>query len=66
MFIELLSEPAVIGAIIGAFVGAVASAAFAIITEKRKFSKQKRAHMHLYDLKFLILLNYLKNLEITI
>lgn len=42
MFIELLSEPAVIGAIIGAFVGAVASAAFAIITEKRKFSKQKK------------------------
>lgn len=42
MFIELLSEPTVIGAIIGAFVGAVASATFAIITEWWKFSKRKK------------------------
>ena len=38
---ELFSNPTVIGAIIGALVGAIASATFAIITDWKKFTKQK-------------------------
>ena len=42
MCVEIFNNPAVIGAIIGAIVGAIASAVFAIITEWKKFSKQKK------------------------
>ena len=66
MAIEILYNPTIIGAIIGAIVGAIASAVFAIITEWKKFSKEKKAPKHLYSLKFLILLNYLSNLGMSI
>lgn len=47
MFIEILSNLTVVGAIIGAIVGAVASASFAIITSQYKFNKQKKGALSL-------------------
>lgn len=47
MSIEILYNPAVIGAIIGAIVGAVASASFAIITSQYKFNKRKKGALAL-------------------
>ncbi len=41
MYIELLTNPTIIGSIIGAFVGAISSATFAIIISKYKFDKRK-------------------------
>ena len=42
MYIELLTNPTVIGAIIGAIVGAIASAIFALVTSWYKFNKRKK------------------------
>lgn len=42
MYIELLTNPTVIGVIIGAIVGAIASAIFALVTSWYKFNKRKK------------------------
>lgn len=42
MSIEILYNPAVLGAIIGALVGALASAIYALIISEYKFNKQKK------------------------
>ena len=42
MYIDLFTNPTVIGAVLGAIVGAIASATFALVTSEYKFNKRKK------------------------